>query len=56
MTYKGYTASIEYSSEDDCLVGHIFGIRDIVGFHGYSVSEIKKAFEVTVGDYIRGMR
>ena len=38
MQYKGYAARIEYSDEDGCLVGHIAGIKDIVGFHGGSVS------------------
>jgi predicted HicB family RNase H-like nuclease len=52
MTYKGYTTKIEYSSEDDCLIGHILGIQDIVGFHGDSVEEARQAFEETVDDYL----
>jgi predicted HicB family RNase H-like nuclease len=52
MTYKRYTASIEYSAEDGCLVGHILGIRDIVGFHGDSVTEMRVAFEDAVDDYL----
>ncbi|MDR2366983.1 MAG: type II toxin-antitoxin system HicB family antitoxin [Deltaproteobacteria bacterium] len=52
MTYKGYTATIEYSSEDGCLVGHILGIKDLLGFHGDSVTEMKSAFEETVNDYL----
>ena len=40
MSYKGYAARIEYSDEDGCFIGHIAGIRDIVGFHGESVSEL----------------
>ena len=52
MIYKGYTASIEYSAEDGCLIGHILGIRDIVGFHGDSVGEMKEAFEEAVDDYL----
>ncbi len=51
MAYKGYTTQIEYSSEDDCLVGHILGIEDIVGFHGDSVEEVRQAFEEAVEDY-----
>ena len=31
MTYKGYAAKIEYSDEDQCLIGHIAGIRDVIG-------------------------
>ncbi|MDR1871655.1 MAG: type II toxin-antitoxin system HicB family antitoxin [Deltaproteobacteria bacterium] len=52
MAYKGYIARVEYSADDDCLVGHILGIRDIVGFHGDSVSEMKDAFKEAVDDYL----
>ena len=52
MTYRGYTAKIVYSSEDDCLVGHLIGIRDIVGFHGDSVAEIRVAFKESVDFYL----
>ena len=52
MQYKGYAARIEYSDEDGCLVGHIAGIKDIVGFHGESVTEMRAAFEEAVDDYL----
>jgi predicted HicB family RNase H-like nuclease len=52
MTYKGCTAAIEYSDEDACLVGHILGIRDVIGFHGNSVDEMRQAFEEAVDDYL----
>lgn len=52
MRYKGYSARIEYSDEDECFVGHVAGIRDVVGFHGESVSELKAAFEEAVEDYL----
>lgn len=41
--YKGYLARIEYNDEDQCFIGHIAGIRDVVGFHGDSVKELKAA-------------
>ena len=41
MTYKGYTATVEYSEEDGCLVGRLIGLRDIVGFDATSVKELK---------------
>ena len=53
MQYKGYAARIEYSDEDKCFVGHVAGIRDIVGFHGESVEELSAAFEEAVDDYLR---
>ena len=52
MIYKGYTARIEYSTEDGCLIGEIAGIKDIVGFHGDSVAELQAAFEEAVEDYL----
>jgi predicted HicB family RNase H-like nuclease len=52
MKYKGYSARIEYSDEDSCFVGHIAGIRDVVGFHGEAVSELRTAFEEAVNDYL----
>lgn len=52
MSYKGYAARIEYSEEDGCFIGHIAGIRDIVGFHGDSVSELRASFEEAVDDYL----
>jgi len=52
MQHKGYAARIEYSDEDKCFVGHIAGIRDVVGFHGETVDELRAAFEEAVEDYL----
>lgn len=52
MSYKNYSARIEYSDDDGCFIGHLAGIRDIVGFHGESVSELRSAFEEAVDDYL----
>ena len=52
MSYRGYAARIEYSDEDECFVGHIAGIRDIVGFHAESVSELRAAFHEAVDNYL----
>jgi predicted HicB family RNase H-like nuclease len=52
MTYREYAARVAYSEEDRCFVGHIAGIRDVVGFHGESVSELRTAFEEAVDDYL----
>ena len=38
MNYKGYHADFGYSDDDDCFVGHIAGISDVVGFHAESMS------------------
>ena len=52
MTYKGYAARIEYSDKDECFVGHIAAIQDVVGFHGESVSTLRESFEEAVDDYL----
>lgn len=52
MKHKGYSARIEYSDEDSCFVGHIAGIRDVVGFHGEAVGELRAAFAEAVDDYL----
>jgi predicted HicB family RNase H-like nuclease len=52
MNYKGYAARIEYSDEDDCFVGHIAGINDVIGFHADTVAKLHKAFEEAVDDYL----
>jgi predicted HicB family RNase H-like nuclease len=52
MTYKGYAARIEYSDEDGCFIGHIAGIKDVIGFHAVTVSELRVAFEDAVDDYL----
>ena len=52
LAYQGYAARIEYSSEDGCFIGHLAGVKDIIGFHGESVTELKSAFEEAVDDYL----
>ena len=52
MTYNGYSARVEFDAEDRIFVGHIAGIRDIVGFHGASVDELEAAFRESVEDYL----
>lgn len=52
MTYKGYTAEIIYSDEDECFVGHIINIDAISGFHGDTDAELRDAFENMVELYI----
>jgi predicted HicB family RNase H-like nuclease len=52
MSYKEYSARVEFDAEDRVFVGHIAGIRDIVGFHGKSVAELEAAFHEAVDDYL----
>jgi predicted HicB family RNase H-like nuclease len=52
LNYKGYYAKIEFDPEDHIFMGRIIGIRDVVGFHGESVSEIENAFAEAVDNYL----
>ncbi len=52
MTYKNYAARIEFDAEDEIFVGHIAGIRDVIGFHADDVAGLKAAFREAVDDYI----
>lgn len=52
MTYKGYSARIEYDDEDGIFTGRLAGIRDGVGFHADTVEGLREAFHEAVEDYL----
>lgn len=54
MTYRGSTAEIIYSDEDECFVGHVVDPGDdIIGFPGDTDEELRVAFENVVDLHIR---
>lgn len=52
LMYKEYIASVHFNADDEIFFGKIEGIDDLVSFEGESVSELKKAFEEAVEDYV----
>lgn len=53
MKYKGYTGSVEYNPNDDCLFGQVQGLHGtLISYEGESVEEIKKDFEGAIDDYL----
>ena len=52
MTYRGYTARMDFDAEDKIIVGRVIDIDDIITFHGSSVAEFEAAFNVAVDSYI----
>ncbi|MDR1841713.1 MAG: hypothetical protein LBQ86_07300 [Holophagales bacterium] len=53
VQYKGYTASIEYSDEDACYVGHVMGMdRHRIAFHGNTIEETHSAFIEMIDFYL----
>jgi predicted HicB family RNase H-like nuclease len=52
MTYKGYTAKIEFDDRDNIFTGRILGVRSIISFHGETVGELRSEFELAINDYL----
>ena len=52
LRYNGHSARVEFDADDRIFVGHVAGIRDIVGFHGASVDELEAAFHQAVDGYL----
>lgn len=53
MRYKGYTGSVEYSDEDNCLFGKVQGLHGtLISYEGNTVDEIRADFEGAVDDYL----
>lgn len=52
MTYKEYTAIINYDERDKIFHGHLADTYDDVYFEGHSVEELETAFHAAVDDYL----
>jgi predicted HicB family RNase H-like nuclease len=52
MTYKGYSARVEYDDGDEVFFGRMAGIEDVIGFHASTVADLKAAFREAVDDYV----
>jgi len=52
LTYKGYTARIDFDDRDNIMVGRLLGINDIIGFHADNVNDLRSAFTESVDDYL----
>jgi predicted HicB family RNase H-like nuclease len=53
MTYKGYTAKIEYDDRDEIFYGRVLGTQSAIDFEGKSVAELKKDFKAGIDDYLK---
>ena len=52
LKYKGFTAKINYSAEDNVLYGKIEGIIALITFEAENATEIETAFHDAVDDYL----
>ena len=54
LKYKGYTGSVEYSEEDNCLFGKVQGMtKDSITYEGATVDELTEDFHGAVDDYLQ---
>lgn len=52
LEYKGYYSNVHFSAEDDCFIGEVISINDIIIFQGETVQELKNSFHEVVEDYL----
>lgn len=52
LEYKGYTGSIEYSSEDNLLYGNVLGIRGLISFEGETGRSLEQDFKEAIDIYL----
>lgn len=57
LEYKGYKGSVEYSREDNCLVGKVQGMgKDLIVYEGQTLDELRQDFEAGIDSYIEGCK
>ena len=43
LEYKGYKGSVEYSREDNCLMGKVQGMgKDLIAYEGQTLDELRQ--------------
>jgi predicted HicB family RNase H-like nuclease len=52
MSYKNYTARIEFDGRDNIFVGRVLGLDSVVSFHGESVDELREMFQIAIDDFL----
>jgi len=52
MNYKGYTATIHHSDEENCYIGRVVGIRHIITSRGSTLSELYEDFKEMIDWYL----
>lgn len=52
LSYRGYTATIEYDDNDKLWHGKFDKIHDMINFHSFKADEIEREFHNAVNDYL----
>ncbi len=53
MTYKDYTARIEYDESADMFHGRVLAMLDVIDFYGTTPSSLRKEFKKSVNEYLK---
>ena len=57
LKYKGYSGTVEYSEEDNCLFGKAIGMnKNIITYEGKTVEELKADFEAGIDLYVESCK
>ena len=57
LKYKGYSGTVEYSEDDNCLFGKVIGMnKNIVTYEGKTVEELKADFEAGIDIYFESCK
>ena len=52
MEYRGYTGSVEFSTEDKVFFGKVLGIRTLLSYEGTNADELLRDFHGAVDEYL----
>lgn len=53
LEYKGYYGSVEYSKNDNCLVGKVLGMaKETILYEGSTIDELRADFEAGIDSYL----
>ncbi len=57
LEYKGYFGSVEYSKEDNCLVGKVLGLHNaLITYEGETLSQLQEDFKEGIESYLEGCK
>ena len=53
LKYKGYSGTVEYSEEDNCLFGKAIGMnKNLISYEGKTIDELRTDFEAGIDLYL----
>lgn len=52
LKHKGYSGSVEVSTEDNCLFGQVLFIEPLINYEGETVAELSASFKEAIDDYL----